>query len=395
MQPGVRQVLLGTAFYPGAIVALDFVRGRYRVGAGSYSRADFAGLSGLTVTRASVGYAETVGGQLVQFPANAARITDKGLLVEEARTNKCTNTNVNPQSLTNVSTSGGGSVSATTSFVADAAALAAIGLTGNVFKLDNSAGDAIAAAVIAGTTGNTNAHVGSAYIRGGAGKLRTNSGAEGSTTFSSSTGFRRVTVAITPTLTTRQLVIEAGAGAIVYFILNVLEEGSFATSPIPVAGASATRAADVVSIAGLSVSTPATAVVDSMATVLSSTSSWRLAVDDGSEANRLLLYWRNGTTPTAFVAVSSVAQADAQTGAAPAAGAINRLAGRFATNDVKAQSDGSASATDTLATMPTGLTTLRLGSTSTGSNQNGSFYIRKALIYPSAFTDAQLIAATA
>lgn len=41
----------------------------------------------LTVTRASVGYADNIAGTWTNFLANVARITDKGLLVEEVRTN--------------------------------------------------------------------------------------------------------------------------------------------------------------------------------------------------------------------------------------------------------------------------------------------------------------------
>ena len=41
----------------------------------------------LTCTRASTGYAENAGGALVLFAANEFRITDKGLLIEDQRTN--------------------------------------------------------------------------------------------------------------------------------------------------------------------------------------------------------------------------------------------------------------------------------------------------------------------
>ena len=41
----------------------------------------------LSCTRASIGYAQTAAGILTQFAANALRITDLGLLVEDARTN--------------------------------------------------------------------------------------------------------------------------------------------------------------------------------------------------------------------------------------------------------------------------------------------------------------------
>jgi hypothetical protein len=53
----------------------------YDVGIGPYDE--------LSCSRASIGYAQTVAGTLVQFAANQLRITDKGLLVEDARTNLC------------------------------------------------------------------------------------------------------------------------------------------------------------------------------------------------------------------------------------------------------------------------------------------------------------------
>lgn len=63
---------------PGAAVDLDFAGGRYHGGA-------LASL--LSCTRVSAGFAADSGGGLVPFAAHALRITDKGLLIEEARTN--------------------------------------------------------------------------------------------------------------------------------------------------------------------------------------------------------------------------------------------------------------------------------------------------------------------
>lgn len=44
-------------------------------------------IPGWSFSRASSGYAEDVAGNLIQFPANTPRITDKGLVIEGARTN--------------------------------------------------------------------------------------------------------------------------------------------------------------------------------------------------------------------------------------------------------------------------------------------------------------------
>lgn len=66
----------------GAAVDLDFQTPRYFDGA---DNADVTTL--LSCSRASIGYAQTVAGTLTQFPANELRITDQGLLIEDARTN--------------------------------------------------------------------------------------------------------------------------------------------------------------------------------------------------------------------------------------------------------------------------------------------------------------------
>lgn len=48
-------------------------------------------IPGWSFSRATPGYAEDRAGNLIQFPANEPRITDKGLLLEEARTNSIRN----------------------------------------------------------------------------------------------------------------------------------------------------------------------------------------------------------------------------------------------------------------------------------------------------------------
>ena len=91
MRPGLEAILFGGGdLYPGASLALDFLRPFYKVGGKKSSLFESGVLPGLTVSRNLAGYAETSGGILVPSPANQARITDKGLLVEEGRTNLLT-----------------------------------------------------------------------------------------------------------------------------------------------------------------------------------------------------------------------------------------------------------------------------------------------------------------
>lgn len=209
-----------------------------------------ASLSGVaSFTRLTVATAPDQAGLLQSFASGSARVNSAGYLSEETRTNKCTNTNLNPASLAGVTLSG--DAAATLTLVDDSVALAAIGLTGNVYKLDNSAGTTSAFASIAGTTGNTNNHISSVYVRStGAGGVPnfvgfSTSSAPGVTTFGAVAAYQRVSALTITPATTLQAFVRAGAGYIVYFILNDLEEGGFVTSPKQVNGATATRNADV------------------------------------------------------------------------------------------------------------------------------------------------------
>ena len=67
--------------------AWDFLRDRARF-AGGY-RGALANTPNWTFTRASTGYAQTSGGVLQSFASGELRRTDKGVLIEGARTNLC------------------------------------------------------------------------------------------------------------------------------------------------------------------------------------------------------------------------------------------------------------------------------------------------------------------
>lgn len=77
------------AFYPDAVVALDFANNAYRVGLNAPITADPDAITGLTYTRADAqsAYVEDVSGLLIPKATGKMRVSNKGLLVEEARTN--------------------------------------------------------------------------------------------------------------------------------------------------------------------------------------------------------------------------------------------------------------------------------------------------------------------
>jgi len=247
---------------PAATTDLDFVNGRYYNGAVTSSASGV-----ITTVRASAAISATVAGALVSFAANVPRITDQGLRVEEARTNKSTNFNAAPVALTNATIALQATNGLTTlNLVSDVAAIQATTalaglyaqgiLNGNVFQLDNSLGDSVAVVRFTGNTGVSDPHAASAYVRGGAGSISvykaagSTSSAGGETAFTASATYVRRTHLSTLPDTNMAGGVKANAGEVIYIILNQLEAGAFASSSIVIAGAAATRAADVISLTG-------------------------------------------------------------------------------------------------------------------------------------------------
>lgn len=181
-------------------------------------------------------------GEYQEYATNVLRRADGvGALVEPPSTNKCTNFNANPTDLTGVS-----SGAATISLEDDSSALAADGLadvcSGNVFFAEIPA---FANVVFSGSVGNTNQHSATILVRGtGQVRLRLSGGDAGDWVVLSG-GYQRIESLLVPASSSEFLVLDArDTGANVYFILNQLEEGSSATTPIITSGATATRAGD-------------------------------------------------------------------------------------------------------------------------------------------------------
>lgn len=128
-----------------------------------------------------------------------------------------------------------------------AAGLSQLGISGKVYKLDNSAGSAIAYVTISGITANTNAHTMSVFARsniGGVGTKLMNDYGTVSVMFSGGTGYNRYVVQnFTPGGGADKLSVYAKIGDVVYFVLPQLEELPFVTSPMPTVNQISTRAA--------------------------------------------------------------------------------------------------------------------------------------------------------
>lgn len=342
---------------------------------------------------------------VIQFATGVPRITNRGILVEEARTNKCTSHNANPTEAAGfvgnpVNMSKSGDAAGVLSVVDDAAALAAAGLSGactsgKVYKLDNTAGVANAIASTNGTVGNVNAHAFSCYARAtaGSGSVGRSGSSVGAATFSSSV-YARASAVLTPTGTTEVLRVQALPGAVVYFILAQLEEGAFATSPIITTGAAGTRGADTAGVAIPEVTWPVTLVVSYRPFATTGFPNI-IGLSDGTINNRTGIYLEPGARfPYANLVTAGVNQGDVSASSAYTLGEQSTVAVRLQAGSRRIAQNGALGALDTNDTLPSGLTVLNIGRDGVGNNP-GNMVIGRIRILPYAATDAQLQALTA
>jgi hypothetical protein len=182
----------------------------------------------------------------------------------------------------------------------------------------------------------------------------------------------------------------AGLNGGAYYLWGAqLEAASTASSYIVTTTTSATRAADVISIAQSMVA-PFSAVTEFEPNIIG-TDQRVFAISDGTSDNWLLM-WLNLGAPTASVRSGGSSQANIAVGVAATAGSLIKFAARCATDNVQAARGGTLGSPDTSATAPTGVTTLSIGSTSSVAYLNG--YVRRAIVYPRALSDAELQAMT-
>lgn len=371
--------------------------------------AGFKNAPGATVT-GGAGFltnTDSAGNVTGPYAANMLGETDMGAPVWGARMNKCVNWNANPTDVSGITKSG--DASSVLSIVDDTAALGSCGLStictsGKVYKLDNSAGATDAIARIAGNSGNTNAHVMSIYLRtiGGMSPpyVRFSTIGEAATFPAISPSYARVvTPSFTPGAATGGVQVCVKPGQAVYFILNQLEEGTFPTPVIPVAGAAATR----------------TAVAPVITAPMGATQDFTIFVKQelmttGAVANETLLSWDDGTVGAGSAnnrvrvlrsTSNSIFGQAAVSGGVTGLGTVAAMAGRRVVRAVLRRVGGKcrlgingawlANETADL-TMPS-LSFLRIGHSSPGSEM-GNARARRLLLLPG-MSDAQALALTA
>jgi hypothetical protein len=356
---------------------------------------------GWTFTRASTGYAQNAAGLLLPFASGELRRTDKGVLIEGARTNICTNYSANPDAgLTNVGFTNASNTLAVFSRVDDTAALAAAGLSGActsgfVFSLDNTLGDTTANARPTGST-TAAAHEYSVYARivsGSGANLGRSATGTGAVTISGST-YSRFTVNLTPGAG-ETMRIQAPAGCKVYFILNQLEAGAFGSSVIPTSGASATRAADVLTVPVSGIDYPISLFAEFEPAVLA-TANARLFTIGVANTNsaRLSLSSSTNLVRGQIDSVSGGgAQMDVTIAGAVSVGTAYKTALRTATNDSRHVRNGTLGTLDSSVTAPATPTSIVFGNDFTGGEAAFS-YLRRCALWTRALTDSELQSVT-
>jgi hypothetical protein len=386
----------------GASDAWDFVDN-------SYMRAGVVTTNaGLTVTRASSGYAETTGGVLVPFASGELRRTDRGVLVEGARTNLLLRsqefddaywTKQRSSATANATTAPDGTTTAekivedTTITNSHDLRRSASVTNGTVYTISifAKAAERTWCAIYAGFSSATS----TTSFDLGAGVVGTVSANATATMTALANGWYRCTITVTA---------NASSGAVFFYLATgdgiagtsytgdgtsgaffwgaQLEEAAFASSYIPTVASTVTRAADQVT-ATTSFSGAHSLFVETGAN--SGTGSYFFHLRGATSGNETIL-WKPSAV-NAYMASGGNVEANQSVGSLIATG--QKVAARFDTNNVRGASNGTLGTADTSATLPVGtLTTANFGSSGPGSFMDG--YFRRAAIFPSALTDAQL-----
>jgi len=409
MRASLRQVLFRSAAgldlnFAGGVFSLNNTRtsNPANIPGWSFSRTDTNG----TAT------ALDLAGNVIQFATGVPRITNRGILVEEARTNVVPTSAFQTLSGTAPTQfpSGTGwsnffATGGTRSFVpstvvagGQAASFAGVSAARNVIGFSFSPAASTTYTVsffveaASGVTGTVAYASGSLGVGGTTGLVSAPS-ATGrySYTFTTGTG---------PGVVDLRFGIGASAdqsGSLT--ISNVqLEAGAFATSPIITTGAAGTRGADVALVGSLtSFAYPLTMVGEwSREGGTDAATFYRVAALEPNLDDRSDIFQRHTTNDVRASQRSSggVLLADITLGTG-SIGSGQKAAVRFATDNVGGSLNGAAVVADTSVAMSASPIRLCVGSSANGASNYLTGYIRRIQVLPFAATNAQLQALTA
>jgi hypothetical protein len=389
--------------------AWDFINNKARFA--SVDKGALANTPGWTFTRASTGYAQTSAGALTAFASGELRRTDKGVLIEGARTNLCLRsqefddaawTKVMAAFTANATTAPDGTSTADL-LTEDASA----GVTHRTFQNFTFSAVQYALSVYAKPNGRTwlglrtPSGIISYFNLSGAGSVgtlnHTSSGIQAlangwyrcwivwtAGAASSAFGFDLASADATSTYN--------GDGTSgVYIWGGQLEASAFQSSYVPTTTASATRAADVLTVP-VTLTSPLTMYAEFEYSGADSSfgQANRYAFQAGlNNTNRAILY--NAGTYGAnrcIVQISAATQANPGVGASIIpVGSPQKVALAVATNDFRIVSNGTLGTPDTSGTALSDITIAKLGGEPT-SELFG--YLRRAAIWTRALSNSEL-----
>jgi hypothetical protein len=369
--PARRVAILGQAPCAGVYVRTDFVAGVYCLNGVQYP--SFAEMPGATFTRASAGTAANGAGQVIAFASGVPRITDLGILIEEARTNVA----LWSRDLTNAAWTKSNVAAALNQTGADGAANAASSITA-------TGGNGT---VLQAITLGSSARFQTAYVKRIAGSGTINMTMDNGATWTAiavTSSWSRVSIPTqtlaNPTVGFR--IVTSGDAIAVDYVQNE-NSGAFATSPIATTSASAARAADLGALNGLTgLATPSSIVAWGSIPNADTTRFVLASLSDGVGVPNRLEPMRDG---------DGKAYGGGNSGAVVEGGARLLKIGSSAAVGPSFHTiiDGVVGAPDGSNAVPTSLTLLRLGTLfSIATPLDG--YLQRVLVYNSTLTDAQL-----
>jgi len=339
----------------------------------------------LTTTRASDAYADNTSGVWSLFASGSPRLTDKGLLPEETRTNVV---------LYNRDLTNGAWTPTNVTVAKDQTGID--GVANSASSLTATAGNGT---VLQAITLSSSARWQTCFIKRitGTGNIdMTMDNGSTWTTLTVTSAWTRVAIPTqtlaNPTVGFR--IVTSGDAVAVDFVQNE-NSGVFATSPIAVTGSSATRAADNIQIANIDWLTQGrgTFYVEGMMPTAPNTNRFALHIWDGTTNNDIRLYLNSASKLVGEVNVGGANKASLTSSNTITVGSTYKAAIAYDTDTFIEALNGTLSNEDTSGTVPT-VTAAQVGRFSSGSFTNNG-YIRRVAYFPTRLPNAQLQAITA
>lgn len=372
--------------------------------------------------RASTGYAQTAAGVLVNFGSGVPRRTDRGLLVEDARTNLILESQTLATapwttfraSVTADATAAPDGTTTADKLVEDTTATnthtcaQTVTLTASVqtFSIYAKAAERSQFLLFVPSTAFADATNRSVYFTlTGAGSTSTPSGSGATASIEAlAGGWYRCILNVPATLAIGALIqyglavggsnSYTGDGTSGLFLWGAqIEAAMGASSYITTTTVTATRAGDNPTISSPGVDYPLSMGYEFVRALDPVLQTPTLRLDNNTDADRAYLQITNTSAPRIIVVAGSVVQTDTSIAASLALGPVYKHTGVFATNRVQHAINGVLGTEDTVATMPVTPTFFRFGGTIFLTGQP-FVYIRRAAIFNTALADAALQRAT-